>query len=104
MAPRTSSTAGKAAGVERVVYISGAGAGHDAERHWFRAKAIAEDAVRASGMAWTILRPTWVFGPGDVSLNRFLGFARVLPFVPMTNFGSQGLAPVFVRGRGGAGG
>ena len=88
--------AGKSSGVSRVVYISGAGAGHDAERHWFRAKAVAEDAVRGSGMAWTILRPTWVFGPGDVSLNRFLGFARALPFVPMTNSGRQPLAPVFV--------
>jgi NADH dehydrogenase len=89
--------AAREAGVGKVVYISGAGAAHDAERHWFRAKARAEDAVRASGMAWTIIRPTWVFGPGDVSLNRFLGFARVLPFVPMTNFGSQELAPVYVR-------
>jgi NADH dehydrogenase len=88
--------AAREAAVGKVVYISGAGADHDAERHWFRAKARAEDAVRASGMAWTIIRPTWVFGPGDVSLNRFLGFARVLPFVPMTSFGSQQLAPVFV--------
>jgi NADH dehydrogenase len=84
-------------GLGRVLYISGAGAAHDAQKHWFRAKARAEDAVRGSGMAWTIIRPTWVFGPGDVSLNRFLGFARVLPFVPMTNFGNQRLAPVFVR-------
>ncbi len=89
--------AGRDAGVRAVIYISGAGASHDAERHWFRAKARAEDAVRGSGMRWTIIRPTWVFGPGDVSLNRFLGFARVLPFVPMTNFGNQELAPVFVR-------
>jgi uncharacterized protein YbjT (DUF2867 family)/ligand-binding SRPBCC domain-containing protein len=89
--------AGKAAGVGRVVYLSGAGAGHDADRHWFRAKAVAEDAIRGSGMAWTIIRPTWVFGPGDVSLNRFLGFARALPFVPLTNFGGQQLAPVYVR-------
>lgn len=89
--------AGRDAGVRSLLYISGAGAGHDAERHWFRAKARAEDAVRGSGMRWTIIRPTWVFGPEDVSLNRFLGFARVLPFVPMTNFGSQQLAPVFVR-------
>jgi uncharacterized protein YbjT (DUF2867 family)/ligand-binding SRPBCC domain-containing protein len=88
--------AAKRAGVGRVVYVSGAGAAHDAERHWFRAKAAAEDAVRASGMTWTILRPTWIYGPGDVSLNRFLGFARVLPVVPMTNFGNQELAPVFV--------
>lgn len=89
--------AGRRAGVQRLAYLSGAGAGHDADRHWFRAKAVAEDAVRGSGMAWTILRPTWIYGPGDVSLNRFLGFARVLPFVPMTNFGRQKLAPVFVR-------
>lgn len=89
-------SAGKRAGVGRVVYISGAGAGHDAERRWFRAKAVAEDAIRASGMTWTILRPTWIYGPGDVSLNRYLGFARALPFVPMTNFGTQELAPVFV--------
>lgn len=89
--------AGRAAGVRSVIYISGAGAAHDAKRHWFRAKARAEDAIRDSGMRWTVIRPTWVFGPGDVSLNRFLGFARVLPFVPMTNFGSQELAPVFVR-------
>lgn len=89
--------AGRQSGIQRVVYLSGAGAGHDAPRHWFRAKAAAEDAVRDSGMAWTILRPTWVYGPGDVALNRFLGFARVLPFVPLTNLGRQQLAPVFVR-------
>lgn len=89
--------AGRAASVRRIVYMSGAGAAHDAPRHWFRAKAVAEDAVRGSGVAWTILRPTWVYGPSDVSLNRFLGFARVLPFVPMTNLGRQQLAPVFVR-------
>ncbi len=88
--------AGRQAGVRRVVYLSGAGAGHDAQRHWFRAKAVAEDAVRGSGMAWTILRPTWVYGSGDVSLNRFLGFTRSLPFVPLTNLGRQLLAPVFV--------
>jgi NADH dehydrogenase len=89
--------AGRRAGVRRVVYVSGAGASHEARRHWFRAKAIAEDAVRGSGMAWTILRPTWIYGPGDVSLNRFLSFARSLPFVPMTDLGRQRLAPVFVR-------
>jgi NADH dehydrogenase len=88
--------AARRAGVRRLVYLSGAGASHDARRHWFRAKAIAEDAVRSSGIAWTILRPTWVYGPGDVSLNRFLAFARSLPFVPMTNLGRQQLAPVFV--------
>jgi NADH dehydrogenase len=88
--------AASAAGLRRAVYISGAGAAQDAERHWFRAKWRAEQAVRSSGLRWTIIRPTWIYGPGDISLNRFLGFARVLPFVPMTSLGRQSLAPVFV--------
>ncbi len=88
--------AARAAGVRRVVYLSGAGAAPDAERHWFRAKWRAEEAVRGSGLTWTIIRPTWIYGPRDVSLNRFLGFARRLFAVPMTNTGGQLLAPVFI--------
>ena len=88
--------AAREAGVGRLVYLSGAGAAPDATRHWFRAKWRAEEAVRGSGLTWTIIRPTWIFGPRDVSLNRFVGFARRLFMVPMTNTGSQLLAPVFV--------
>jgi uncharacterized protein YbjT (DUF2867 family)/ligand-binding SRPBCC domain-containing protein len=88
--------AAQAASVGRIVYMSGAGAAPDAPRHWFRAKWQAEEAVRASGLTWTIIRPTWIFGPRDVSLNRFVGFARRLGMVPMTNRGRQLLAPVFV--------
>jgi nucleoside-diphosphate-sugar epimerase len=89
--------AARAAGATRLAYVSGAGAAPDAARHWFRAKWRAEEAVRASGIPWTIVRPTWVYGPRDVALNRFVGFARQLPFVPMTNTGRQLLAPVFVE-------
>ncbi len=85
------------AGVKRLVYLSGAGAAKDAQRHWFRAKWRAEEAVRASGCTWTVIRPTWIFGAADVALNRFLGFGRLLPFVPMTSMGRQQLAPVFVE-------
>jgi len=83
-------------GVRRLLYISGAGASADAARHWFRAKWRAEEAIRASGIVATIIRPTWIYGPRDVSLNRFVGFARRLPIVPMTNLGRQLLAPVFI--------
>jgi uncharacterized protein YbjT (DUF2867 family)/ligand-binding SRPBCC domain-containing protein len=88
--------AARDAGIRRLVYLSGAGAAEDADRHWFRAKWRAEVAVRGSGIEFTIIRPTWIYGPGDVSLNRFIGFARALPVVPMTNLGRQRLAPVFI--------
>ncbi len=89
--------AAKAAGVKRFLYLSGAGAAVDADRHWFRAKWRAETAVRESGITYTIIRPSWVFGPEDVALNRFLGMSRFLPFVPLIgNAGKQRLQPVFV--------
>jgi len=89
--------AGKFAGVTRYVYLSGAGADPNAARHWFRAKDRAEAAVRYSGLTYTILRPSWVYGPEDKALNRFLGMSRMLPFVPLIgDAGKQRLQPVFV--------
>jgi uncharacterized protein YbjT (DUF2867 family) len=92
--------AATAANVRRIVYISGAGAAPDAPRHWFRAKWRAEEAVRGSGIVYTIFRPSWIYGPGDRSLNRFLGFSRWLPFIPQIGNGRQLLAPVFVGDMG----
>ena len=89
--------AAKSAGVRRFIYISGAGASADSLYHWFRAKWRAETAVRESGMPYVIFRPSWVYGPEDNSLNRFLSMARFLPFVPLIgNAGKQRLQPVFI--------
>lgn len=89
--------AAKAVGVRRYVYLSGAGAAPDARRHWFRAKWRAEAAVRESGIPYVIFRPSWVYGPEDKALNRFLGMARFLPFVPLIGAaGKQRLQPVFI--------
>jgi len=89
--------AAKGAGVKRYVYLSGAGASPDAPYHWFRAKWRAETAVRESGLSYTIFRPSWVFGPEDKALNRFLGMSRFLPFVPLIGSAEkQRLQPVFI--------
>ncbi|MEX1254024.1 MAG: NAD-dependent epimerase/dehydratase family protein [Dehalococcoidia bacterium] len=88
--------AAKAAGVGRFVYVSGAGAAPDAEKHWFAFKWRAEEAIRASGIPHVILRATWLYGPEDVALNRFIGFARRLPFVPTFGNGRQLMQPLFV--------
>ncbi|HEY7295318.1 MAG TPA: NAD-dependent epimerase/dehydratase family protein [Dehalococcoidia bacterium] len=90
--------AARAAGVARFVYISGAGAAPDAEKVWFRAKWGAETAVRESGMRALIVRPSWVYGPEDRALNRYVAFVRSpLPVVPVIGTGKQRLQPVFVE-------
>ncbi len=88
--------AAKAAGVKRFLYVSGAGAAPGAEKHWFRFKWMAEQHLQKSGLEWTVVRPTWVFGAGDKSLNRLIGFSNFLPFVPMFGAGKQGMQPVFI--------
>src|SRR5207253_3595173 len=64
------------AGVSRFLYVSGIGADPDGPRHWYRAKGDAEAAVRAQTDNHFILRPSWVYGPEDVSPNRFGPIAR----------------------------
>lgn len=88
--------AAKQAGVSRYVYVSGVGAAPDAEKHWFVSKWHAEEAVRQSGITHVIVRPTWLYGPEDAALNRFLGFARRLPFVPTFGDGKQQMQPLFI--------
>ncbi len=88
--------AAKAAGVPRFIGLSGAGAAEDARYHWLRFKWQEEQHIQASGLTWTIFRPSWIYGPRDVSLNRFLGFAKFLPFIPVIGNGKIRLNPLFV--------
>jgi NADH dehydrogenase len=84
------------AGVSRFVYVSGAGAGEGRREEWFIAKDRAEDAVRASGIEWVIVRPSWMYGPGDRALNKFAAIARYSPVVPLTSMGNNTVQPVHV--------
>jgi NADH dehydrogenase len=88
--------AAKQSGVGYFVGISGAGAAPNARFHWQRFKWQEEEHIKASGVPFTIFRPTWAYGPNDVALNRFLGFARFLPFVPVIGDGKNRINPVFV--------
>jgi NADH dehydrogenase len=89
--------AAKAAGVKRFVYVSAVGADLNGPKHWFRYKAMAEEHLKASGLEWTIVRPSWVYGPRDHALNRLLGFTNFLPFMPMFGDGKQDMQPVFIQ-------
>lgn len=86
----------KKLGVRRFVYLSGAGAGQERPQPWFRAKDMAEAAIRESGMEHALLRPSWIYGPADRSMNRFVTFCRFLPFVPVIGNGRTPVDPVHV--------
>ncbi len=84
------------AGVSRFLYVSGAGADTRSERSWYRAKGLAEEAVRGSGLRWAIIRPSWAYGPGDKALNRIAAIARRSPVVPRLGLRPQRIQPVHV--------
>jgi uncharacterized protein YbjT (DUF2867 family) len=57
----------------------------------------AEDAIRASGLRWTIVRPTMIYGrPGDRNVARLLTFVRRSPVVPLPGGGHRLIQPVHV--------
>lgn len=85
-------------GVRRFIYLSGVGADPSSDRPWFRAKATAEAAIRESGMRHAIVRPSWVYGKGDRSLNLFIRILRLNPlFFPQIGDGQQRLNPLYVE-------
>ena len=85
------------AGVRKLVYLSGVGADPGSARTWYRAKGLAEASVRDSGLDHVIVRPSWVYGPEDRSLNRFIALIRRIPFVfPQLGDGSGRITPIHV--------
>ncbi len=85
----------------RFLYVSGVTVYAEAPGSWNVAKWKAEEAIRASGLEWTIVRSCWAYGPGDKALSRLLGYSDLLPFVPVFGSGRQRLTPVFVDDIGG---
>mgnify|MGYP000574850478 CR=1 FL=1 len=83
------------AGVERFVYLSGAGADLTSDKSWYRAKGAAERYLRDSGLQWTIVRPSWAYGPEDKALNKFELISRFSPFVPRLGLRPQRVQPVY---------
>ncbi len=92
--------AAKRGGVRRFVYLSGAGAGHGRPQAWYRAKDMAEAAIRDQGLEHVFLRPSWVYGPGDRSMSRFVFFCRYLPVVPVIGDGRAPSWPLHVADLG----
>ncbi len=43
-----------------------------------------------------MLRPSWIYGPGDHSMNRFVTFCRRLPVIPVIGNGKTPVYPIHV--------
>jgi len=84
-----------AAAVERLVHISGIGVDTLSTSRYVRARALGEEAVRATFPAATVLRPSVIFGPDDHFLSALDGVTH-LPVIPLFGTGRTRLQPVHV--------
>jgi NADH dehydrogenase len=93
-ATRAMVEASREAGVERYVQMSALGTRPHAVSRYHQTKFRAEEYVRASGLAWTIFRPSLIFGPGDAFVNMLAGYIRAYPAVPVVGDGTYRLQPI----------
>ena len=88
--------AAKRAGVRRVVHVSASGADRHSPLSYHRGKGWVEEAVRDSGLSHAIVRPTLLFGEGDVLVNNIAWFLRRLPVFLVPGDGRYRVRPVYV--------
>ena len=93
----------KETGVRRLVYLGNLGIEDDPKLQFASSKAKSEAAVSASGLDWTVLKPSVMWGERDGFFNIIADTARRLPvirfnpgIVPMPGLGRQRFQPLWV--------
>lgn len=81
-------------GVLRYLQMSALGTRLDAVSGYHRTKWRGEEIVRGSGLAWTIFRPSLIFGPKDAFVNMLAGNLRLAPVMPTMGDGNYRLQPI----------
>ncbi len=90
--------AARTAGIGHFVYISAIGADPDPRFPYHQAKWLAEQAVRSSGIPFTILRPSLIFGRGDGFFTTLRGLVRYsIPVVPVAGDGGALFQPIAIE-------
>jgi uncharacterized protein YbjT (DUF2867 family) len=84
------------AGARRFLFFSAMGAVHHSRTRFFRAKALAREAVEASSLETTVFSPSIVYTPGDPWLTLLERFAY-LPAIPVSGSGRARYQPIWAE-------
>ena len=88
--------AAERAGAKRFLFFSALGATHHSRTRFFRAKALAGEAVEASALETTLFAPSIVYTPGDPWLT-LLERLSYLPAVPVSGSGRARYQPIWAE-------
>lgn len=84
----------RTSGVTRYLQMSALGTRTGATSRYHQTKFQAEELVQASGLDFTIFRPSIIFGPNDAFVNMLAGYIRSYPAVPVIGDGEYQLQPI----------
>jgi NADH dehydrogenase len=87
----------KRANIKHIFYQSALGASINSWAKYYKTKAEAEDIVKASGIPYTIFRPSLVIGKGDGFTEKLKELIRLGPFVPIPGSGNGKFQPIYVE-------
>ena len=94
---RTLFKAAKRAGVQRVVHFSVSNVSSESGLPYFRGKAQVEDMLKGLGVPYAVIRPTLVFGDGDLLLNNMAWALRRFPVFPVYGNGDYPVQPIYAE-------
>jgi len=95
---RTLAQAAANADIERLIFLSHIGADRASAFPIQKAKGIAEEHIRQSGVPYTIIRSSIVYGPEDRFTNNLSALLRAIPgFFPIPSDGRSLLQPLWVE-------
>jgi uncharacterized protein YbjT (DUF2867 family) len=88
--------AAERAGARRFLFFSAMGARHHSRTRFFRAKALARDAVEGSSLETAVFSPSIVYTPGDPWLTLLERFSY-LPAIPVSGSGRALYQPIWAE-------
>jgi len=89
--------AAKSAGIKRAIFISTTAIFTELNARSRAVRLAAERAIETSGLDYTILRPTMIYGsPRDRNMWRLIKFMRISPIVPVFGDGKSLQQPIYV--------
>ena len=85
------------AGVRKIVHIGVTGGSESSPLPYYRGKAAQERLLREAGVPYAVVRPTLVFGEGDILVNNIARLMRAFPVFPIFGDGRYEVQPVHVK-------
>ena len=90
-------SAARAEGVQRIIFMSQNGADSRSQYPFLHSKGVAQDSVKTSGLRWTVLRPSVIFGPEDQFVNVLGRLIKLTPGIfPLPGGGKARFQPIAV--------